>query len=260
MDAVEVIRDAADRFAAALAATPAQQRVPTCPDWSAADLLWHLTEVHHFWAAILADGVRDEAGIDAVEAGKPERPEDMAELLRLRAVATARLLAALPGHGDDERRWTWWTPDQTVGFIRRMQICEATMHRVDAELTAGTKVSAISEPVATLAVSHAVDVMWSWLPEWGRYAASDVVEFVASDSGARWLIEIGGWRGVDPESGREFDEPRAVRATGGLPAASVSGAVADLALWTWTRGGDVEIAGAPAACAALHRLRDAGMG
>ena len=28
-------------------------RVPSCPDWNAADLLWHLAEVQGFWAKIV---------------------------------------------------------------------------------------------------------------------------------------------------------------------------------------------------------------
>ena len=29
--------------------------VPSCPDWTVADLLWHLTEVHDFWRTIVAE-------------------------------------------------------------------------------------------------------------------------------------------------------------------------------------------------------------
>ena len=30
-------------------------RVEHCPDWSVADLVWHLTEVHCFWGTIVAE-------------------------------------------------------------------------------------------------------------------------------------------------------------------------------------------------------------
>lgn len=55
--------------------------------------------------------------------------------------------------------------DQTVGFTRRMQTYEATMHRVDAELTAGLPVGPIAPDVAASAVDHAIDVMWGWQQE-----------------------------------------------------------------------------------------------
>ena len=28
-------------------------RVPCCPDWDLADLVWHLGEVHGFWASVV---------------------------------------------------------------------------------------------------------------------------------------------------------------------------------------------------------------
>jgi len=47
---------------------------------------------------------------------------------------------------------------------RRMQTYEATMHRVDAELTADLPTGPIAPDVAVGAVDHAVDVMWGWRP------------------------------------------------------------------------------------------------
>src|SRR6516225_4382858 len=40
--------------------------------------------------------------------------------------------------GPQAEAWTW-SDDHTVGFIRRRQAHEALIHRVDAELTAGTR-------------------------------------------------------------------------------------------------------------------------
>src|SRR5699024_5919430 len=136
MDPLTVIRAQSDRLAAVLAETDPAARVPTCPDWDAADLLWHLTEVHLFWAGILAGNVRTDAGTEAVEAGKTDRPAELSAVLALRTEATDRLLEQLSRLDDAEPRWSWFEADRTVGFTRRMQTCEATMHRVDAELTA----------------------------------------------------------------------------------------------------------------------------
>ena len=220
-------------------------------------MLWHLTEVHGFWARVLADNVRTEAEMEAVERLKPERSaqKTTADILVLREQATAALVDQLARLADDEPRWSWWEPDQTVGFTRRMQICEATMHRVDAELTADVDVGPIEQDVATLAVDHCVDVMWGWMPEWADYQPQTVVEFVAIDTGRRWLLEVGHWTGTGPESGKPFDEPRAVRAgQGAEPAVTVSAPVEDLALWSWTRGGTVQTTGDPDGVAALERL------
>lgn len=47
-------RSAALRAAAAAAGTGA--RVPSCPDWSVADLVAHLGAVHLFWTAVVSAG------------------------------------------------------------------------------------------------------------------------------------------------------------------------------------------------------------
>lgn len=255
IDRIAVIRREADRFAEVLASTPPDRRCPTCPEWNAADLLWHLTEVHAFWAGVLSGNARTEADMEAVENAKPARPEGIAAMLPERERATAALLEQLTALDDAEPRWTWWDADQTVGFTRRMQTYEATMHRVDAELTAGLEISAIGDDVAAGAVDHCVDVMWGWMPDWAGHEALAVAEFVATDTGQRWLVEIGHWTGTGPESGKQFDEPRAVRAAADAqPSVTVSAPVRDLALWAWTRGGSVRITGDARGVSAVEAL------
>jgi uncharacterized protein (TIGR03083 family) len=249
MDRIAIIGTEAQRLADVLAATAPDARCPTCPEWSASDLLWHLTSVHYFWAGVLSRNARTEADIAAGEQSKPARPTDMADLLALREQATTALLEQLDRLDDAEPRWSWWPPDQTVGFTRRMQTYEATMHRVDAELTAGLPISQIAPDVAAGAVDHAVDVMWGWLPDGATHEPRAVAEFVASDLDRHWLVEIGTASG----------SPRAVRVTDGEPTASVTAPVVDLALWAWTRGGSVEISGDTASVAALDAVVTNGM-
>lgn len=233
----------------------ADARCPTCPDWTAADLLWHLTNVHHFWATILSRRLTSAADLPEVEATKPARPQTVAELLTLRERATAMLLAELGARDDAEPCWSWWPPDQTVGFTRRMQTYEATMHRVDAELAAAMDVTPLAADVAAGAVDHAVDVMWGWMDDGAAYRPGGIVEFVADDTDARWLVEAGSW--TAPGSADRW--PRAVRATVGEPTAVVSGPVRDLALWSWTRGGTVQTSGDLAVLSALDAVLTQGM-
>lgn len=249
MDRIAIIRTEARRLADVLAATDPDVRCPSCPDWSASDLLWHLTTVHFFWAGVLARNARTGADLAAIEESKPDRPGGTPELLALREQATTALLDQLGRLDDAEPRWSWWPPDQTVGFTRRMQTYEATMHRVDAELTAGLPISRIAADVAAGAIDHAVDVMWGWLPEGSTYEAHAVVEFVATDIDQRWLVEVGAASG----------SPRAVRATAGEPTATVTAPVVDLALWVWTRVGTVELSGEAASVAALNTVVSNGM-
>lgn len=265
MDRQAVIRSESDRLAEVLATTDPAAPVPTCPGWQARDLLHHLGEVHAFWARILGDDVRDEQGVAAVEASAPPPSETTQGLLEARAAATAALLAQLEALEDQEPRWSWWPSDRSVGFTRRMQTSEAAIHRVDAELTAGLSPTALSPDVAAGAVDQCVDVMWGYVPDWAQEESTALVEFLATDTGARWSVDVGRWHGTGPESGKLFDLARARRAGGGttpsLPTATAAGTVHDLALWAWGRGprSAVEVTGDPVAVAALDRLVEQGI-
>jgi uncharacterized protein (TIGR03083 family) len=209
--------------------------------------------VHHFWAGVLSQDARTEVDLGGIEQTIPDRPTTMTDLLAQRERATTALLDQLGRLDDAQPRWTWWPPDQTVGFTRKMQTYEATMHRVDAELTAGLPISLIGADVAAGAVDHAVDVMWGWMPDGARYEAGAVVEFVATDVDRRWLVEVGHW------TGGGLNTPRALRATAGEPTAVISAPALDLALWTWTRGGTVQTSGRPESLAALEAVVRHGM-
>lgn len=258
-----MIETEAWRLAEVLAQADPTARVPTCPDWDATALLWHLTGVHRFWADVLAQNPQTEEEVGALEQEGVEPPGEIADILPLREAATADLLTQLRALPDEEPRWSWWEADQTVGFTRRMQTYEATMHRVDAELAAGVPVSPIAPDVAAGAVDHCVDVMWGWMPDWAEYEQLAVIEVAATDSAARWLVEIGHWFGTGPESGNAFDMARAARAgEGATVAATVSGTAEQLSRWTWGRQpdlGSVTIVGDDGALAAIDRLLEQGI-
>src|SRR5215471_7614339 len=120
------------RFGEAIGGAPPDAPVPSCPDWNADDLLWHLAEVQWFWGTVVRDGL-DGA---AAEERKPDRPDGRPALMRFYLSASADLGAALASAAPQTPAWTW-SDDKTVGFIRRRQAHEALIHRVDAELAAG---------------------------------------------------------------------------------------------------------------------------
>src|SRR5688572_18214746 len=112
---LEHIRLESARFREVLADCDPAARVPTCPDWSAEDLLWHLATVQRFWAGIVVD-----RPVERDEADKPERPSSYAEVLRSFDEWSASLVNALEGVDTAEEAWTW-SEDHTVGFILRRQ-------------------------------------------------------------------------------------------------------------------------------------------
>lgn len=238
MDHLSLINAETDRFIAAIRQVDAATRVPTCPDWNADDLLWHLTDVHAFWAAILRTGARSDEESEAVEQTKPARPDDRETTIALLIDETAALVAELATRDDEQPAWSWFPPDQTVGFTRRMQVHEATMHRIDAELAAGLASAPIDAEVAADGVAHGIEVMLAWWgtnPGFALHPVAGAVRLHASDTGQQWLVQGGRWRGVG-QSGKEYDEPGLAFVDGAEPAASLTGTAEELDRWLWGRG------------------------
>src|SRR3954447_13219433 len=116
------------RFRAVLADCDPTAPVPSCPEWDASDLLWHLGEVQHFWATMLR---QRPAGPD--DYSPVDRPATYAGLLEYFDEGARMLTAELDAVDPSEEAWTW-SEDHTAGFIHRRQAHEALIHRLDAEL------------------------------------------------------------------------------------------------------------------------------
>jgi uncharacterized protein (TIGR03083 family) len=234
IDFLAHLRSESAAFGAALASADPSASVPTCPDWTAADLLWHLAEVQLFWGAIVRDRLDDP---DAAEAGKPDRPSDYAALLELYRSASAGLADALDGVADDVAVWTWFDADQTVGFVRRRQAHEALIHRFDAELTAGVPAGDVDSALASDGVLEALEWMYGGYPEWAHYRPTGTVGRLATtDTGTAWLVELGRWGGHSPNTGKDYqDEPALTVVQAGDPTFSITGTARDLDAWLWHR-------------------------
>ena len=130
LDFLGAIRRESSRFTECLTRVSATVPVPSCPGWTAADLLWHLAEVQLFWGAIVSERLDNP---EAAEAAKPPRPAAYEALQALARRATADLLETLASTPAPTKLWTWAT-DHTAGFVLRRQAHEALIHRLDAEM------------------------------------------------------------------------------------------------------------------------------
>jgi uncharacterized protein (TIGR03083 family) len=104
--------------------------VPGCPGWRLDDLVWHLSEVQHFWAWV----VRTRAPDPSTYVEPTRHPDD--ELLGFLAAQNAELETVLAGADPETRVWTW-AARQDVGFVLRRQTIEAVVHTADAEQVLG---------------------------------------------------------------------------------------------------------------------------
>ena len=173
------------RFRDVLADCDPAARVPGCPDWDAADLLFHLAGVQHFWSTIIRQ--RPE-GPEKLE--EPARPETYAELLAFFDTSSAALVAALEEADPAEHAWSW-APEQTVGFTYRRQAHEALIHRLDAEQAAGQETPLDTE-LAADGVLETLDIMFGGTPPWGAFTPGDgLVRFDLADTGEQILVRLG---------------------------------------------------------------------
>ena len=216
-------------------------RVPSCPDWTVADLLWHLGEVQSSWATIVAQRLTDPAGAE-----DPVRPDGYEAVLAFARSAARQLTDALATTPDDTAVWTWFRTDQTVGFVRRRQAHEAVIHRLDAELATG-QVSDIDPALATDGVAEVFDWMYSTVPGWATTGPPGPIGRVhTTDTGAEWLVQVGTWSGTSPRTGTEYnDEGSLLLLDSGSPTFTVSGTARDLDAWLWNRPPltEIELAG-----------------
>ena len=250
------IRRESARFGEVLATCDPTARVPSCPDWDAADLLWHLTNVQRFWTGILTSRPA------APDGDPPElpRPATYDAMLAAFAEHSAALADALAGADPADAAWHW-APTQTVGTSYRRQAHEALIHRLDAEQTAGA-VTPLDPDLAADGVLEALDVMYGGdAPDWGRIEPGPHhVRVDLTDLGRSIWTRPGLFFGTEPESGRSYDGPhvQVVADPGTAPAAVIAGTAADLDAWLWRRLDDsvVTITGDPAAHAALRAVID----
>jgi uncharacterized protein (TIGR03083 family) len=233
-----VVEAETGRFLEALVGVDLDAEVPSCPGWRAADLLWHLAEVHGFWAQIV-----DRLLEDPAEADELERPPDPA-LLAFATQRRAELLDALARRSPTERCWSWSELGDDVGWVARRQAHEALIHRTDAELAAGLPVT---RPEAALAADGVDELIRGFLvgvPEWASWTPDGTtVALACTDVEARYVLELGRMTGTSPTSGRSYDLDAAeLRDDPSARAhAEVAGDAWDLDRWLWGRGEDTAV-------------------
>lgn len=223
------------RFRAVLTDADPDARVPSCPDWTVADLLRHLTEVQHFWAHCV---MRRPAAPDPEQGwGEPPRQDGHAHMLAYFDDVSSMLQSALTGLDPREPAWTW-SDDQTVGFVLRRQTHEALIHRLDAEIASGQP-SRLDPLLATDGVHEALDVMYGEQPSWGTFTPTDDHVCVrVRDTNTQIWVQLGHFIGTDPDDGTRHDGPhlRVVAAPDDEPALALTGDAGELDAWLWHRG------------------------
>ncbi|WP_395371605.1 maleylpyruvate isomerase family mycothiol-dependent enzyme [Streptomyces tubercidicus] len=177
--------------------------VPTCPDWTLADLARHVGGAHRWAGTVVA--TRSATAVDVADVPEGDGPEgnDAAALDAWLAAGVEQTVAALREAGPDTGVWTW-SPVQRTGFWARRMTHETVIHRADAALTAG----------AAFDVPHevAADCLEEWLqlcalplftarlaePGGQLFGPGRTIHLHATDTppelNAEWLLDLTGDR------------------------------------------------------------------
>jgi uncharacterized protein (TIGR03083 family) len=216
--------------------------VPSCPEWTVADLARHVGAVYLHKVECMRlgthptdwppPGLNDENALSLLDRAYP--------------ALTAEFAARTP----ESHAFTWYEPDQTVGFWIRRMAQETVIHRVDAELGAGADLAPIPADLAHDGIDEFLIAFVAygasvWPDEYGTVLAeADGRSVRMSTSDASWLVR---------------PTARSIEVTNGgadTAAATVHGDLSDLLLWMWGRVGDdrVTITGDNAAVKYLRQI------
>jgi uncharacterized protein (TIGR03083 family) len=235
------IRDESQKFRDVLADCDPASAVPSCPEWRAADLLWHLGEVQHFWTWMVEHRPK---GPD--EYPEPERPADYDGLLEYYDKQYTALVDALGQADPAEDAWTWHSEHKNVAFIFRRQAHEALIHRRDAELAAHT-ISPFPAELAADGVDEVLDIMYGGCPPWGEFSPlPHYIRIDLTDTDDHLWVQLGRFHGTDPEGiEHEEDDIHVVTDPGVEPDAVISGTaeVVDARIWRRGDGAETHLAG-----------------
>lgn len=178
---LQAIRLESGRFAEA-ARGPLDTPVPSCPEWSLGDLVWHLGGVQRFWAEVVRTQTTDRSTI--------EPPADVPdeELLAWFEDISAGLQHALETTDPAVRVWSWAGGQQDVAWVRRRQAHEVAVHRWDAQHAVGG-----AAPIATGLASDGIDEYFTWMVDPADAEAFDgavAVRLAPTDVDDGWVVDV----------------------------------------------------------------------
>ncbi len=185
----DAIAGEARRIAEIAATADLAAEVPSCPDWTLADLVKHVGVLQQWFAAMIDRRSATRLAPQEVEFGLPT--EDYPGWYASRIGEVDKVLRA----ADPDAAMYTWGPGGRVAFWTRRMLMELLVHRHDAELAAGS-LTAIDPILAT----DGVEEFLVNLPSAVSFAPhlndlrgdGDTVRFATP--GAEWTVRL------DPES------------------------------------------------------------
>jgi uncharacterized protein (TIGR03083 family) len=177
---LEAVERESAALADALAAGPLDATVPTCPEWTLAELGAHVGNVLGVWSHVLCEAT----GRHKPQLGDAPTDGDLAAWFRGCAGALVEELRATPPNVEV---WTWMPDDRSPAFVARRMAHEVAVHRVDAELAQGS-----ATPIeAELAADGIEEVLLITSQQEPPAGDGQTLHLHGTDRGDEWLLTLG---------------------------------------------------------------------
>jgi uncharacterized protein (TIGR03083 family) len=194
--------------------------VPSCPGWTVARLLGHVTKVHRWAVAILRGGQPE---------GFQFSPPGDGELYEVYDAGLAQLLDQLRATPDRAAIWTIQPAASARLFWARRLAHETAVHRVDAQLAAGFGVQGFEPAFAVDGIEELLTGSPAARFDRSRLPGERSISLTPLDSNASWTLLVGPHLlSCRPLALDDAD-------------LSVFGLASDLYCWVWNRAGTEEI-------------------
>jgi uncharacterized protein (TIGR03083 family) len=235
---LDSVRDNARRFIEAARRAGVDAPVPTCPEWTVADLARHQGRVFHWMSALVE--TKAQQYVDR----KPfEEEAERADPLAFVESGAENALAVLGAADPDTQVWNWFDggPGPARFWYRRMAH-ETIVHRADAEAAAAGRAGTSRVEPAELA-ADGIDEFLDFLTLRARGGRppqlSGSYHFHTTDVPGEWVVVFDG-------------DDVTVRREHAKADVAVRGPASDLELFLYNRGGSegLDVFGDPAAVAA----------
>ncbi|TLZ31476.1 MAG: maleylpyruvate isomerase family mycothiol-dependent enzyme [Gammaproteobacteria bacterium] len=185
----DAIGDEIARFADAVRGADPAAPVPTCPEWTVAELVRHAGAVHR-WAGQMVAALAQER-LDRRQVVL-DLPADEADLPNWLAAGAAPLVGALRAADPGAPMWSWGA-DQHARFWSRRMLHETTVHRADAEF-AVARDPAIEVEIAVDGVEELLENLRSaayFRPNVAELRGSgQTLRFECSDTDVDWTVTL----------------------------------------------------------------------
>ncbi len=168
--------------------------VPTCEDWTMADLASHLGSFCGFWSHVLCEAT----GRTKTPYTDPPEGDDLVGWFTQLGDHLVELLRAIPA---STPVWTWLASDQSAGFVARRCAHELAVHRTDAQAARGEHLP-IPADLAVDGIDEIFDALLAVRERPGP-GTGRTLALRSADRPSAWLLTLGAERiGVErPDPG-----------------------------------------------------------